>query len=191
MEGFWQSGELGTEPGAERTRSYNGGYMKAGRKGEEVVMSWLKSRAEVIGIEDLTRLRQMREADVDCSLSLYDGTVALAEIKSDRHLGKSGKVLFEIARVNHTSIHEKAATLGWSARSPAQWLLFYAPSVDRIYRWRMDDYRRGFQNYTREFRSATHLNYVETDNIKSTINILIPEEYMNLPSLRIYELNQH
>jgi hypothetical protein len=115
---------------------------------------------------------------VDCSVALCDGRVTLAEIKSDAHLGVSGNVLFEVLRINHTAPHDRAVTLGWSARTPAHWLLFYAPSVGKLYRWRMEDYRNGLQLYTGAERSKARVSFVSTDKIKSTLNILVPEDWM-------------
>ena len=121
----------------------------------------------------------MREADVDLSLSLMDGRIALAEVKSDRHLGRSGNLLFEILRINHTAPHGKAVTLGWSARSPANWLLYFSPAKHAIYQITFDSFREGFQKYTEACRAGTEIrvDWTNTDKIKSTINVLVPEKY--------------
>jgi hypothetical protein len=163
--------------GTNKARSYDGDYMAVGKKGEEVVMAWLASRPYVIGVDDLRQLRVMREADVDCSFSLSDGRVALAEIKTDQHLGKSGNILFEILRVNHTAPTDRAGVLGWSLRSPATWLLYYAPAVAMIYQLRFADFRAGFQRYTAVARERSRQIWVNTDQIKSTLNVLVPESY--------------
>lgn len=159
-----------------KERSYNGDYMAEGKRAEEICLAFLRRRPEVMGLEDTRDLRVLREADVDCVIYLRNGTVPLAEIKSDRHLGISGNVLFEVLRINHTCRPERACVLGWAARSPAQWLIYYAPSVKRIYMCRFEDLRRCFQEYTRESRRQTRVDWVNTDTIKSTVNILIPWE---------------
>lgn len=164
-------------PSMGRKRSYDGAYQAAGKKAEGIVIDWLRGRPWVIGLEDLRDDRVMRQADVDLSIQIMDGRNPLAEIKSDWHLGKSGNVLFEVLRINHTAPHDRAATLGWSARSPATWLLFYAPQVAAIYMWRFEDYRKAFQNYTKDIRKGARLDYVETDHIKSTVNVLVPWRY--------------
>jgi len=166
-------------------RSYNGHYMKAGQAAEARVLGWLEVHSGVIGVEDLRGLRQMREADVDCSVQLVDGRMVLAEIKSDWHLGVSGNVLFETLRINHTAPPDRAVTLGWSARTPARWILYYAPQKDCIYQISTDDLRSGLQAYTSELRSRSRLSYVETDRIKSTVNVLIPERFV---AHRVHEL---
>lgn len=160
-------------PSSNNDRSYNGHYMAAGRNAETIVLSWLKEMPGVIGIEDLRNLRQMREADVDCSLTLYDGRVALAEIKSDWHLGVSGNVIFEVLRINHTCRTDRSCVLGWSARSPAQYVLFYAPQINSIYKISFDDYRAGMQVVTQKNNPVVKV--VRTDKIKTTINLMIPE----------------
>lgn len=160
--------------GGDKPRSYDGDYQAAGKVAEEVCLRFLRHSPSVLRLEDTRALRVLQEADVDCVLHLYDGRCLLAEIKSDRHLGVSGNVIFEVLRVNHTCESEKSCVLGWSARSPAQWLLYYAPSVQRIYVCRFANLRAAFQEYTRTVRQGTRLNWVSTDAIKSTVNVLLP-----------------
>jgi len=160
--------------GAEKQRSYNGDYMDDGRKAEEIVMRWIQDFPEVIGVEDWRELRAVQEADVDCAIKTSDGRVTLAEIKSDKHLGVTPNVLFEILRINHTCIPDRAGYLGWAFRSPATYFLYYAPSVKKVYQCRADALRKVVQGYTKQQRKNTRLNWVCTDAIKSTINILIP-----------------
>jgi hypothetical protein len=162
--------------GATKERSYAGDYMTEGKRAEEVCMAFLRQRPEVLGLEDTRDLRVLQEADVDCAVHLLNGQVHLAEIKSDRHLGVSGNVLFEVLRVNHTCRPASSCTLGWAARSPAQWLVYYAPSVSRIYMGRFEDLRQCFQAYTREARDRTRLIWVSTDALKSTLSVLLPWE---------------
>ena len=45
------------------------------------------------------------------------------------------------------------------------------------------------QRYTREKRKSTRLDIVETDSIKTTINILIPIEYCK-GAYEIYDIQQ-
>jgi hypothetical protein len=164
-------------PSADRPRDYDGGYMAVGRQAEKAVMQFLREQPYVLGLDDLRSLRAMREADVDCSVQLYDGRVFLAEIKSDRHLGVSGNVLFEVLRINHTAPAEKACVLGWSARSPATHFLIYAPSVEKIYHCRANDFRQCFQRYSKNHRKRMNISIVPTDCLKTTINVLIPWDY--------------
>lgn len=178
-----------TTPSADRKRSYDGGYMAAGKRAEEIVLEWLMTRPWVVDVEDLRPYRPMREADVDCSIALTDGRVTLAEIKSDRHLGVSKNFLFEVLRINHTAPPDAAVKLGWSARSPARYGLLYAPVTKIIHKISMDDYRAALQDYTKEVRRKTNISYVETDRIKSTVNILIPERFVTvMPSYKPFPL---
>lgn len=160
--------------GKLKKRSYNGDYMEVGKKAESIVMSWAKNHPGVLGVEDLTHLRPLQEADVDCSIKTIDGTVTLAEIKSDKYIKPEGNVLFEVLRINHTAPHDKSVTLGWTARSPATWILYYSPTLNTIFQCRFSDLRKVFQSHTHKKRSRTRISYVSTDSIKSTINILIP-----------------
>lgn len=164
-------------PSAKRKRSYDGEYMNEGRKAELVVMAWLLLNSDVIDFDDCRPFRPAQGADYDFAVRNRDGTAPLVEVKSDRHLGSTGNMVFEIARVNHTAPAEKAVTLGWSARSPASRIIYYAPSVDRIYIVRTMDFRECFQRYSEEVRGGVRTEWISTDNIKSTIIALIPEKY--------------
>jgi hypothetical protein len=178
-------------PDENKERSYDGDYMAVGKRAEDIILAWLEAHPDVIGVEDLRPLRVMRDADVDCSIRLMDGTVTLAEIKSDAHLGRSGNMLFEVLRINHTCVTDRSATLGWSARSPAIWLLYYAPHTNQIYRIRMSEFREAMQEYTKANRKSTRIDYVPTDSIKSTVNILIPAVFVkNKPSFSVHSLGQ-
>lgn len=180
----------GSRPSASRPRSYDGGYMEFGKRAEEAVLEFLRRRPGVLGVDDLRDLRPMQKADVDCSIETADGRSTLAEIKGDKHLGKSGNVLFEALRINHTAPPHRAVTLGWSARSPATYFLYYAPNATRgesIYQCRADALRQHVQRYTRRVRKQTRIDYVETDGIKSTVNLLIPlDECQSI--FQIYDL---
>lgn len=179
--------ESGVVTGAAKQRSYNGDYMQRGKEAERIVMRFLEYNSNVIGVDDLRQLRVMRESDVDLSVKLMDGRVILAEIKSDWYLGVSGNVLFESLRINHTASPNAALTLGWSARSPANWLLYYAPQKKSLYIGSFGAFRSAMQKYTKDARKQTRIDYVETDSIKSTINILIPWRYCQ-DVFNIYDL---
>jgi len=168
---------VGVTTGADKQRSYNGDYMAAGKYAEAICLEFVKRSPSVLAIEDTRNLRVLREADVDCVMHLYDGRCHLAEFKSDAHLGVTGNVLFEVLRVNHTAPPEKSCVLGWSARSPAKFLLYFAPEKRCIYLCTFDGLRGAFQRYTRDQRKRTRLDWVNTDSIKSTVNVLIPWGY--------------
>lgn len=174
--------------GADKQRSYNGDYMAAGKEAEKVVMDFLRLQPDVIGVDDWSNLQIVHEADVDCAIKTRDGLVTLGEIKSDVHLGVTGNVLFEILRINHTCKHEKAGTLGWSLRSPATFFLYYATSINKIYVCRVSRLREVFQSYTRTARQNVKTIWVNTDSIKSTLNVLIPWEYCK-GIFKVYNLN--
>lgn len=161
-------------PSENNRRSYNGHYHDVGKYAEELVLPWLKSHPDVLSVDDLRDLRPMQKADVDAILYTRDGLVALVEIKSDYHLGASGNILFEVLRINHTAPSDFCCALGWSARSPAKWLAIYAPQTECVWLASFEDYRDCFQTYTKNQRDKTRVIWVNTDSIKSTLNILIP-----------------
>jgi predicted nucleotidyltransferase len=165
---------LPVHTGPDKDRSYDGDYMERGKKAEEIVIAFLKRRPMVLNVIDFRELRQAQGADFDVGIVSIDGRVPLAEIKSDAYLGKTGNVLFEVLRINHTCDPDFSATLGWSARTPARYILVYAPSVEKIYQFDTNKWRKCFQKYTLETRKNMRISIVETDRIKTTINILMP-----------------
>lgn len=164
--------------GADKERSYDGDYMQAGRTGEEIVMKFLRTLPSVESVTDYRNLGTAQQDDVDICILFTSGRTELAEIKSDKHMREGGNVLFEVLRINHTVRESfKACVLGWSARSTAKYVFYYAPSESRIYQCALADLRLSFQRYTQTARKTTRFAFVETDKIKSTLNVLIPWEY--------------
>ena len=175
-------------PSASKERSYNGDYMQVGKRAEEIVLAFLKSRPDVLGVNDFRELRAVQEADIDFAIKTVDGRVTLAEVKSDRHLGISDNVLFEVLRINHTCITDKSCILGWSARTPAQYILYFSPQFNRLYQFRTEQLRKAFQKYSHDMRKKIRIDVVPTDQIKTTINVLIPKKYWK-HIVRIYDLS--
>lgn len=161
--------------GTDKHRSYSGDYMAIGKQGEDIVINWLKSNPQILGVTDFRDIREIHEADVDVGVRLYTGQVCLAEIKTDTYLGKTGNILVEVLRINHFSDHKYAGYLGWSLRSPAEFLLFYAPNhtPPTIYKTTFKKYRSVLQLYTKH--NEPKFLTIRTDEIKTTYNILIPE----------------
>jgi len=162
--------------GANKNRSYSGDYMNIGKQGEAIVIAWLEKNPHILGVSDFRDIRQIQEADVDVGIRLYTGQVCLAEIKTDTHLGVSNNIIAEVLRINHYSDHRYAGYLGWSFRSPAEFLLFYAPNRNppAIYKTTFKKYRSVIQLYTKE--NPVKFLEIRTDSGKTTYNILIPED---------------
>jgi len=175
------------QPDANRGRSYDGAYMEVGKRAEEAVLRWLGENPDILDVRDCRSQRVGQEADFDFSITGTDGVVTLAEVKSDKLINKTGNMIFEIARVNHTAPHDRAVTLGWSARSPATWCVFYCPPAKKIYVVRFEDLRKCFQHYSRKVRKNVRMKWVPTDSIKSTLIALIPEEFWR-DVTKVYDL---
>lgn len=184
--------------GEHKTKSYNGDYMEIGKLGEEIVIEFLKKRPNVLGIIDLRDIRVVHEIDVDIAIRLYQGQICLAEIKTDTYLGQIGykrrkNVINEVWRINHNSLPKYAGYLGWIFRSPAEFLIYYAPNCiirnhlkPAIYIATFDNMRKILQNYT---KGKHEITVVQTDEGKTTYNILIPEqEYLDQNIFKIYDL---
>lgn len=162
------------QTGRFKPKSYDGDYMKAGHLAETIVRDWLRAHPEVLEVDDLTEVYQIQRTDMDITVRMRDGTHPLAEIKWDRHLGSTGKVLIEVLRFNHRAPQEAAATLGWTLRTEARWILYYAPRYAYVYQFKTAELRKHFQAYTELHRVNTEFVWISTDRIKSTLCIALP-----------------
>jgi len=175
-----------TTTGANKQRSYHGDYMETGKIGEKIVINFLEDNPKILKVHDWSELQVVQFADIDCAIVTKTGQVVLAEIKSDKHLGVTGNVLFEVLRINHTCHPDFSCNLGWSGKTPAKFIFYYAPNVSKIYKFETRSLRKAMQMYTKKTRKKMRLDVVETDNIKTTINILIPISYFN-GDYKVYE----
>jgi len=165
---------LTPQTGRFKARSYDGDYMKAGKIAEKVIIDWLTSHPDVIEVEDLRDVCEIQHTDMDITVRLRDGTHPLAEIKWDRHLGSTGKVLVEVLRLNHKAPTSVAGVLGWTLRTEARWILYFAPRFGYVYQFQTDALRHCLQCYTDAVRADTEFTWISTDRVKSTLCILLP-----------------
>lgn len=187
--------------GAENGRSYNGAMMAVGRKAEEIILAWLQDHGDVLEVDDWRDLRAGQRADVDCAVYYEDGTVVLAEIKNDQFLKADGNVVFEYLRINHTAPPDKACVLGWTARTPAKFILYYAPTEHAVYVFRTEVMRRVFQSFTRTGRPSRSewmnklarisMRWVSTDDIKSTLVVCIPLSEFPANSYKVFDVSAY
>jgi len=162
-------------PRREIKKSYSGDYMKVGIIAENIIIKFLNSKSNILEIIDKRYDEEYQRKEIDIIIKMNDERIIKCEIKSDWHLGVSGKVLFEVLRINHNTLDPSyAVNIGWSARTEADEVLYYAPQVNSIYRVTVNKLITAMQEYTQEARTDTFINIVPTDNIKSTVNILIP-----------------
>lgn len=182
------------QTGAEKPRSYDGDYMAIGKEGERIIIEWLKTNPEVMGIEDFRDIREVHDSDIDIGIRLWRGNICLSELKTDTWLGTKGQngrqnVLNELLRINHHCQHQFAGYLGWTLRSPAQFLFMYAPNrlpKPAIYRAEFSRMRAVLQRLACA-GTLPKLQEIRTDIGKTTYVVLVPEEEYN-DVFKIYEL---
>jgi len=166
--------------------------MAAGMQAEKLFWSFLSEIPTATFVEDVRNDLRWQQLDVDFRVLSRQGVFGLTgwinvEGKSDRHLDQSGNWIFELYRVNHTAPLPRIYVRGWSVRSEAHLLLFYAPSSHRIHSITMNDYRIAFANAVRI--GDCRFDPVQTDNIKTTINAYFPERFAHgMPSYRVKNL---
>ena len=170
-----------TTPSVSRDRSYSGGYMDAGREAERIAVSWLSADSEVLQVRDVRDQREYQDREIDLLALMTTGKWESYEVKSDKHIGVSGRWLFELFRFNLTAPIGKQFVNGWSVRSQALWLIFYASTIKTIYRIKFDEYRRAFLNASEVMQCS--FSQVPTDRIKRTLNGYFPESFVHsMPS---------
>jgi hypothetical protein len=175
-----------TTPSASRPRSYSGGYMDAGKVGEAIFLKFLRADPDTACVLDVRSDKHWQDCDVDFRVRRGTGEWWSVEGKYDRHLDKTGNVLFELFRVNHTAPQQRLYVVGWSVRSAAEHLLFYAPSTHTIHSIRMLQYRLACANAVRQGKCRCDL--VPTDEKKTTINAYFPQKFVQeMSSYQVYD----
>ncbi len=154
-------------------KSYSGEMMAVGTANEEAVLAWLRTTNAGQEILDLREFRIAQRMDVDFGITTVDRTIVLAEIKSDKWLGKTHKLLFENHRINHY-VRDKWFYLGWGWRSPAQKLIIRNPDTGHTCIFTFADLRAFIGRFIAGTGSRLQMQITETDDQKTTFNLLIP-----------------
>lgn len=150
----------------------------AGEAAEEIVMDFFRAWQQIRQpVDDLRHDHDWQDKEVDFRLHLHSGNTLLVEVKSDKHIGKSRNALFELCRIHHAS-EATCAYLGWSVFSESDRVVVWCPDTSELYIFWTADLRRAMQGYTHEKRKNSRIEYIASDNTRSTINILIPLEYV-------------
>ena len=160
------------KPSHDRVRSYNGDYMAQGKSAEALVQEWLYGNQDVMSVNDVSDQRHYQDLEIDLIITMRNGKEITAEIKSDMHIGKTRHVVFELLRVNQTMNNGSAFVLGWGARSQADHVFYCCGVENKIYSFSMADLRSAARS-TFAGKDPKVIT-IPTDNIKSTIILLIP-----------------
>ena len=154
-------------------KTYNGRLMTIGKETEEAVLSWLRRTHPGKEVLDFREFRIAQRIDVDFGVETVDGRYVLAEIKSDKHIDEEKNFLFEHNRVNHY-VDNHWFYLGWGWRSPAEKLIIRNPQTTKTFVFDFLFIRRFIGMYIARTGKKTRISIVETDNQKTTFNIIIP-----------------
>lgn len=152
-------------------KTYSGELMEKGFKNEEIILLWLETMAKEI--IDFREFRLAQRIDVDFGIETIDGSIVLAEIKSDKWIKENGNLCFECNRINHF-VKEKWFYLGWGWRSPAQKLIIRNPETRETFIFDFTELRKLVGSYVSKIGKNLKINITETDKQKTTFNYLIP-----------------
>lgn len=170
-------------------KTYNGKLMGIGKANEEILFDWLRENNSIRGIIDFREFRLTQRLDVECGIETIDKKIVLAELKADNFISESykkisnkivltGNLCFENNRYNHFIHPDKMFYLGWGWRSPAQKLIIRNPNTNETFVFDFNFLRKRIGNYIAEKGKKTETIIVETDKQKSTLNLLIPMNYL-------------
>jgi hypothetical protein len=155
----------------------DGELLEEGREGEEIVRQFLEKHPSVATVDDLRSDPHWQSKDVDYCANLHEnGGKWYIEAKSDQHIARTQNVLFELARIQHSD--DPCARLGWSVFSEASYLMIWCKPKQFLYWIDVSSFRRGMQRYVTDARGTTKVVHVNSDNTRTTINVLIPIRYM-------------
>ncbi len=171
-----------------RPKSYNGKLMEKGKKGEEVVLEWLRSIDYYKDVIDMREFRVSQRLDVDCGIETIDGAIVLAEVKTDYNLGETSNFLFEVFRLNHFANPDQVFYLGWAFRSPAKYLLYYSPNEHAVYQFRFEHIRQIIGKYVSQCKPRIHIE--PTDDQKTTFNLLIPQSQFKIEKWKLEKTHE-
>lgn len=150
-----------------------------GSNTETLVKKWLSDNSTVYRVMDVSKNKTFQRLDVDVVITLKLGLEIQAEIKTDNNLFDTENFLYELQRIYLQADPAHTSTLGWSAKTPAEYIIWYSPKVEKIIVMRTIDYREAFQNYIKAAGSNVKFNTQQTTkNYCTTINVLFPKVYI-------------
>lgn len=164
-------------------QTYAGELMQIGNEGESVVQDFFAYVLRGVQLDDVRRDPAWQEKDVDFRAHFSTGVLNI-EVKSDRWIDRSENVLFELCRIHHTAQPKYCAYLGWSVFSAADRVLVWCAPSSRLFVFEADQMRAGMQRYTQKARKDMNLAIVDTDEQRTTINILVPLDFIRHKSYR-------
>lgn len=147
------------------------GLYQTGLKTEMLVRRFLESLDFVQAIEDVRDNPDYQRREIDYVVSTPRGTLAF-EVKHDRHLGRSGNVLFELCRIHHTA--QKPAYLGWSVFSEADYFAIWGMQVERLYVFQARRFKASVQRYVATNRPRIQYTTIVSDPLRTTVCLLVP-----------------
>ena len=162
------------------SNNYESGEMaEKGKKTECIIRSWLKRNSQVKSLIDVSHDKAFQRLDVDVIATLHDGRQIQIEIKTDYNLLVSGNFLFELQRVYMGAKTRHPSTMGWSVKTPAEYIVWYSPKKQKIVSMLTNNYRRSFMDYMTEIKANPRFHVECTSENCTTINILFPVRFLS------------
>ena len=153
-------------------RSYSGNLHNIGRENEDVVINYLiKEYGE--DYKDVRDIEEYQDDEVDFIINGKG-----IEIKGDKHISSKGNLFFETQRINHYS-KEHPQSIGWGWKSKADLLIIRNWETGEMFVFNFDELRKRVGELVSNWSlNRLTLTVVETDEVKTTIGILIPMRHL-------------
>lgn len=111
--------------------------LEIGYEGEEIVLQYLQSRPNVIGIADVRHKSEFRKLDIDFVVLLNSGYIKWVEVKADTY--KSGNFFFETLSCIETD------SLGRFYKSMADLWCYYFVNTGELYTFNLPELVKWFK----------------------------------------------
>lgn len=153
-------------------RSYSGNLHNIGKQNEDVIINYLIKEYG----EDYKDVREEKEYQDDEVDFIINGKGI--EIKGDKYISSKGNFFFETQRINHYS-KEYPQSLGWGWKSEADLLIIRNWETEETFIFNFNELRTRVGELVSNWsNNRLTLTVVETDQVKTTIGILIPMRHL-------------
>lgn len=167
---------------ANMINEYCGQMRSAGKKGEDFIESYLKSKYGFENVERLTEDSHYFKKDIDFRV-VNNGNVHLIEVKTDSRINETGNIPFEFLRIY---FRDFTTYEGWGFRSEATGLIIKEDKSTVIYCFDFASLREDVRKYLLKIKGKVRVATVMSNSqeiitepsskndIKLTFNLLIP-----------------
>jgi len=166
--------------------SYYGAIRQVGYQGEAVFEAFCARQSWIEGVRDVRDDPICQRDEIDYIITKTGGFDWRIEVKTESKLDVSGNILIELARINHSGEHQYMMQ-GWPWRTASDYIVYYAPTTERLHWWARRDFLAGAYEWVRSRGKALRTLTTETSTERVVISTVVPmDPFMTMrPSYRV------